>query len=63
MKNFLVQVKVYGYTQIQADSWEDACEKADELHTSAFDLSGDTDIDVINEVDDNGCAIDEEQTD
>jgi len=59
MKTYMVQVKVYGYTQVEADSWEDAEQKAEDLALQDFDMSfvsasvlRDCDIDVINEMDD-----------
>lgn len=51
MKTFLVQIKLFGYTSIEADSWEDAEKKAEDLPPSEFDMSKDCDIDVINEMD------------
>jgi hypothetical protein len=54
MSRYLVQVRVYGYTQIEAESLEDAQAKAEELSTKDFDLSKDCDIDVLDEMDDDG---------
>ena len=49
---FLVQIKQYGFTQIEADSWEDAEKKSEDLNATEFDMSYDCDIDVIEEMDD-----------
>ncbi len=49
---YLVQIRQYGFTQIEVDSWEDAEKKALELSPSEFDMSNDCDIDVIQEMDD-----------
>ena len=51
MTLFLVQIKQLGYTQIEADSWDDATAKLDNLHPKDFDMTNDCDIDVIQEMD------------
>tara|TARA_R110000824_G_scaffold342249_1_gene528698 strand:- start:456 stop:632 length:177 start_codon:yes stop_codon:yes gene_type:complete len=58
MKNFLVQVTVYGFATIQAESIEDAEEKGEEMRAKDFDMSKDCDTDVLYEVDENGTPID-----
>lgn len=42
---YLVQIKQFGFAQIDADSWEAAREQAEELPTSEFVMSNDCDID------------------
>ena len=51
MKTFLVQVKVYGYTHVEANNWKEAEDKAQKLPSTSFDMSRDCDIDVISEAD------------
>ena len=55
---YLVQVKQFGYTQVEADSWEDAKRKSEDLQPDDFDMSNDCDIDVIQEMDDDN-GVDE----
>ena len=52
MTRYLIQIKLFGYAQIEADSWEKAKEQAEEMNSKDFDMSNDCDIDVIEEMDD-----------
>lgn len=58
---YLIQIKQFGYTQIEADSWDDAKTKLDNLHPKDFDMSNDCDIDVIQEMDDDNVESQFEQ--
>jgi hypothetical protein len=51
MKTYLVQVKVYGFTHVDAEDWEAAEKKAKELPSTDFCMSRDCDIDVLSEAD------------
>ena len=52
MTRYLIQIKLFGYAQIEADSWEKAKEQAEEMNSKDFDMSNDCDIDVLDEMDD-----------
>lgn len=58
MRLFLIQIKQYGFAQIEAADWADAQSKAKEMTPKEFDMSNDADVDVLDEVDDSGGAID-----
>jgi DNA-binding NarL/FixJ family response regulator len=51
MAKFLVQITRFGFTEIEADSWDDAEDKAADLVLSDFDMSRDDEIEVIDEFD------------
>lgn len=57
MKHFLVQVTQYGFTNIEAESIEEAEAKAEQIPAKDFDMSKDVDIEVLSETDENGAAI------
>ena len=59
MKQFLVQIKVYGYSTIEADSWDAAQKQAEDMSSKDFDMSNDSDIDVLDEVDDCGSPVED----
>ncbi len=46
---YLVQIMVYGYTYIDAEDENSAKELAEDLDPWVFDMSRDSDIDVVGE--------------
>jgi len=52
MKKFMVQLTLYGFAQIEAETWEEAEDLAEDLEENDFDIQkGNCDIEVIDEID------------
>lgn len=54
---FLVQCAQYGFTRIEAEDWEDAEDLIGDMSPKDFDMTNDMDIDILDEVDEEGRGI------